>query len=162
MVVLYGNGCCGDVKLQYCMVVVVVEMLDGSNGQSSVFILFSICRVSTDNSRSEYSVVRKSPAYKNAFLYQDRISHSKYNRYTLPFSRNNENFLHLKIVRQLDGQFILGQFSKPFMDIPKVINHYSQNKLNIRGAEHKYLKHPVYTQPEYHTIEPEEDDGIDL
>ena len=34
MVVLYGSGCFGDVKLQYCMVVVVVEILDGSNGQS--------------------------------------------------------------------------------------------------------------------------------
>ena len=78
------------------------------------------------------------------------------------FSRNNENFLHLKIVRQIDGQFILGQFSKPFIDIPKVIHHYSKNKLNIRGAEHKYLKHPIATQPEYHTIEPEDDDGVAL
>ena len=81
---------------------------------------------------------------------------------SLCFSRNNKNFLHLKIVRQLDGQFILGQFSKPFVDIPKVIHHYSKNKLNIRGAEHKFLKHPVSTQPEYHTIEPEDDDGVDL
>ena len=78
------------------------------------------------------------------------------------FFRNNDNFLHLKIVRQLDGQYILGQFSKPFLEIPKVIHHYSINKLNIRGAEHKFLKHPIAVQPRYHTIEPEDEGDINV
>ena len=68
------------------------------------------------------------------------------------FHRNNNTFMHLKIVCGEKG-YILGQFSKPFDTVPEVIYHYSVNKLNIRGAEHKRLLHPVLDLPEYYTLE---------
>ena len=55
--------------------------------------------------------------------------------------------MHMRI--QIDnnsGQFILGQFSKPFNSIPDMIRHYSVNKLPIRGAEHMCLLKPVAAQ----------------
>ena len=50
--------------------------------------------------------------------------------------------MHMKIVHK-SGTFILGQFSQPFENIPKMIQHYSLNKLPIKGAEHMSLIHPV-------------------
>ena len=61
--------------------------------------------------------------------------------------------MHLKIVCQ-GNRYILGQFSKPFNTVPEMIHYYSLNKLNIRGAEHKKLLHPVVPPPEYFTLEP--------
>lgn len=61
--------------------------------------------------------------------------------------------MHLKIVSK-DKKYILGQFSKPFDTVPAMIHHYSVNKLNIRGAEHKKLLYPVVQAPEYFTLEP--------
>ena len=60
--------------------------------------------------------------------------------------------MHLKIVCQ-DGKYILGQFSKPFNAVPAMIHHYSINKLNIKGAEHKILLHPVRPPPLYNVLE---------
>lgn len=51
--------------------------------------------------------------------------------------------MHMKIVKQCDGMFVLGVFSKPFKSIPEMINHYSFNKLPIRGAEHMSLLYPL-------------------
>ena len=70
-----------------------------------------------------------------------------------PLLRNNNTFMHLKIVSK-DNKYILGQFSKPFDTVPEMIHYYSVNKLNIRGAEHKKLLHPVVQTPEYFTLEP--------
>lgn len=54
--------------------------------------------------------------------------------------------MHMKIVKQNDGNFVLGVFSKPFKNIPEMILHYSINKLPIRGAEHMSLLFPVIDQ----------------
>ena len=50
--------------------------------------------------------------------------------------------MHMKIVGHQEG-FILGEFSKPFRGIPEMIHYYTRHKLNIRGAEHMALLHPV-------------------
>lgn len=60
--------------------------------------------------------------------------------------------MHLKIVRNGD-KFVLGQFSQPFDNVPEVIEHYSRTKLNIKGAEHKYLKNPVFPKHDYFVLE---------
>ena len=67
--------------------------------------------------------------------------------------RNNNSFMHLKIVCE-QNKYILGQFSKPFDTVPEMIHYYSVNKLNIKGAIHKKLLHPIMEMPEYQTLEP--------
>ena len=57
--------------------------------------------------------------------------------------RNMSGFIHIKIVQQLDGSFILGQFSHPFKSIVDMVEYYSRHKVNIKGAEHTYLEIPV-------------------
>lgn len=59
--------------------------------------------------------------------------------------RSAKGFMHMKIVNK-DNKFILGQFSKPFNNIPGMIQHYAMNKLPIRGAEHMSLLYPVIDQ----------------
>lgn len=54
--------------------------------------------------------------------------------------------MHMKIVRSAEGQYILGQFSKPFDSIPEMVHFYTQHKLPIRGAEHMSLMHPVVNE----------------
>lgn len=55
--------------------------------------------------------------------------------------------MHMRIQRDgKDGSFILGQFSKPFNSIPEMIQHFSLNRLPIRGAEHMCLIQPVIVQ----------------
>lgn len=44
------------------------------------------------------------------------------------------------------GQYILGQFSKPFDSIPEMIRHFTLNRLPVRGAEHMCLSKPVIAQ----------------
>lgn len=83
-------------------------------------------------------LLRNSESSKNDFSLSVRIKNS---------------FMHLKIVCQ-NNKYILGQFSKPFDTVPEMIHYYSINKLNIKGAEHKQLLHPVIQQPEYFTLEP--------
>ena len=51
--------------------------------------------------------------------------------------------MHLKIACK-NGMYVLGQFSKPFSTVPEAIEFYTRNKLTLKGAEHKQLKHPVY------------------
>jgi hypothetical protein len=55
--------------------------------------------------------------------------------------------MHMRIQQCPEtGKFILGQFSKPFDNIPEMIHHYTVNRLPIRGAEHMCLLHPVIEQ----------------
>lgn len=55
--------------------------------------------------------------------------------------------MHMRIQKDsTSGQYILGQFSKPFESIPDMIRHYSINRLPIRGAEHMCLLKPVAAQ----------------
>jgi SH2 domain-containing adapter protein B/D/E/F len=44
------------------------------------------------------------------------------------------------------GQYILGQFSRPFDNIPEMIRHFCLNRLPVRGAEHMCLLEPVIAQ----------------
>jgi len=54
--------------------------------------------------------------------------------------------MHLKIVRDTEGNFVLGVFSKAFASIPEMIHYYSLNRLPIKGAEHMSLKNPILYQ----------------
>lgn len=81
-----------------------------------------------------------------------RNSESSKNGFSLSV-KNNNSFMHLKIVCE-QNKYILGQFSKPFDTVPEMIHYYSVNKLNIKGAIHKKLLHPIMEMPEYQTLEP--------
>ena len=54
--------------------------------------------------------------------------------------------MHLKVVRDQNGCFVLGLLDKAFASLPELVHHYSLNKLPIRGAEHMSLRHPVIYQ----------------
>lgn len=61
--------------------------------------------------------------------------------------RSSHGFMHMRIQRDSTSEkFILGQFSKPFPSVPEMVNHYSMNRLPIRGAEHMCLLRPVCEQ----------------
>jgi len=60
--------------------------------------------------------------------------------------KSAKGFMHLKIVRDGEGNFVLGVFSQAFKSIPEMIHYYSINRLPIRGAEHMSLRHPVHLQ----------------
>ncbi|CAD5115010.1 DgyrCDS4032 [Dimorphilus gyrociliatus] len=59
--------------------------------------------------------------------------------------KSSHGFMHMKIVIR-DNCYILGQFSQPFQNIPQMVQHYSLNKLPIKGAEHTSLLYPVKGQ----------------
>lgn len=74
--------------------------------------------------------------------YLVRMSES--NRLDLSLSvKSSRGFMHMKIVTNQDGRYILGQFSQPFTSIPLMIHHYTLHKLPIKGAEHVSLTTPV-------------------
>ena len=52
-------------------------------------------------------------------------------------------YIHIKIVMESDLGYVVGEFSKPFPNVPEAIKYYTSHKLRIRGADHKKLKHPV-------------------
>ncbi|XP_055600679.1 uncharacterized protein LOC129749668 [Uranotaenia lowii] len=61
--------------------------------------------------------------------------------------KSAKGFMHMRIQRDPDsGQFILGQFSRPFPNIPDMIRHFCLNRLPVRGAEHMCLLEPVIAQ----------------
>uniref|UniRef100_A0A1B6CFD2 SH2 domain-containing adapter protein D n=1 Tax=Clastoptera arizonana TaxID=38151 RepID=A0A1B6CFD2_9HEMI len=61
--------------------------------------------------------------------------------------KSARGFMHMRIQQCREtGKYILGQFSNPFNTIPQMIQHYSINRLPIRGAEHMCLLHPVIEQ----------------
>lgn len=57
--------------------------------------------------------------------------------------KSARGFMHMRIQKDENGRFILGQFSRPFESVPEMIRHFSLNRLPIRGAEHMCLLHPV-------------------
>ncbi|KAJ1522364.1 hypothetical protein ONE63_002655 [Megalurothrips usitatus] len=57
--------------------------------------------------------------------------------------KSARGFMHMRIQKDENGRFILGQFSRPFESVPEMIRHFSVNRLPIRGAEHMCLLHPV-------------------
>ncbi|TRY67147.1 hypothetical protein TCAL_02951 [Tigriopus californicus] len=61
--------------------------------------------------------------------------------------KSSHGFMHMRIQRDsTSAKFILGQFSKPFPSVPEMVNHYSMNRLPIRGAEHMCLLRPICEQ----------------
>lgn len=54
--------------------------------------------------------------------------------------------MHMRIQRNESGQYILGQFSRPFETVPDMIRHFCLNRLPVRGAEHMCLIEPVIAQ----------------
>ncbi|KAL3289836.1 hypothetical protein HHI36_023227 [Cryptolaemus montrouzieri] len=75
-----------------------------------------------------------------------RNSESTKQDYSLSL-KSAKGFMHMRIQKnEIDGCFILGQFSKPFVSIPEMIRHFSINRLPIRGAEHMCLLQPVIAQ----------------
>ncbi|XP_049766367.1 uncharacterized protein LOC126095649 [Schistocerca cancellata] len=78
--------------------------------------------------------------------YLVRNSESARHDYSLSL-KGARGFMHMRIQQNKEsGKFILGQFSKPFDNIPEMIQHYTVNQLPIRGAEHMCLLHPVIEQ----------------
>lgn len=62
-------------------------------------------------------------------------------------NRSAKGFMHMRIQRKTEtGEFILGQFSRPFNSIPEMIRHFCLNRLPVRGAEHMCLLEPVIAQ----------------
>ncbi|XP_068159179.1 LOW QUALITY PROTEIN: uncharacterized protein hwt [Drosophila tropicalis] len=57
-----------------------------------------------------------------------------------------KGFMHMRIQRNEAGQYILGQFSRPFETVPDMIRHFCLNRLPVRGAEHMCLIEPVIAQ----------------
>ncbi|XP_045481507.1 uncharacterized protein LOC123685721 [Harmonia axyridis] len=75
-----------------------------------------------------------------------RNSESAKQDYSLSL-KSAKGFMHMRIQKsEVDGCYILGQFSKPFASIPEMIRHFSINRLPIRGAEHMCLLQPVIVQ----------------
>ncbi|KFB36722.1 hypothetical protein ZHAS_00003881 [Anopheles sinensis] len=84
------------------------------------------------------------PLSEGSFLV--RNSESTRQDYSLTL-KSAKGFMHMRIQRDADsGQFILGQFSRPFPTIPDMIRHFCLNRLPVRGAEHMCLLEPVIAQ----------------
>ncbi|XP_011502393.1 PREDICTED: uncharacterized protein LOC105365833, partial [Ceratosolen solmsi marchali] len=78
--------------------------------------------------------------------YLVRNSESTKQDYSLSL-KSARGFMHMRIQKNKEtNAFILGQFSKPFDNIPKMVRHFTINQLPIRGAEHMCLLHPVIVQ----------------
>uniref|UniRef100_A0A182QMU4 SH2 domain-containing adapter protein D n=1 Tax=Anopheles farauti TaxID=69004 RepID=A0A182QMU4_9DIPT len=84
------------------------------------------------------------PLSEGSFLV--RNSESTRQDYSLTL-KSAKGFMHMRIQRDAEtGQFILGQFSRPFPTIPDMIRHFCLNRLPVRGAEHMCLLEPVIAQ----------------
>ncbi|XP_020296237.1 uncharacterized protein LOC109861128 isoform X2 [Pseudomyrmex gracilis] len=78
--------------------------------------------------------------------YLVRNSESTKQDYSLSL-KSARGFMHMRIQKNEElNAYILGQFSKPFENIPEMVRHFSVNRLPIRGAEHMCLLHPVIVQ----------------
>lgn len=60
--------------------------------------------------------------------------------------KSSHGFMHMRIQLTGGGQYILGQFSRPFNTIAEMINYYTVNRLPIKGAEHTSLRTPLCEQ----------------
>merc|ERR1712226_391545 len=83
----------------------------------------------------------KRLALKEVGTFLVRNSESSMTDFSLSI-RSLLGFMHMKINR-FEGSFILGQFSKPFEAVPKMIQFYQLNSLPIRGAERIHLVTPL-------------------
>ncbi|CAG0912585.1 unnamed protein product [Notodromas monacha] len=60
--------------------------------------------------------------------------------------KSPRGFMHMRISEQKKGEYVLGEFSKPFTNIPDMVYHYVRNRLPIKGAEHMSLRYPIIEQ----------------
>ncbi|XP_056268500.1 SH2 domain-containing adapter protein F-like isoform X2 [Pseudoliparis swirei] len=74
--------------------------------------------------------------------YLVRNSETSKNDYSLSL-KSSQGFMHMKLSRTKENQYILGQNSCPFDSVPEIIHFYSSRKLPIKGAEHMSLLYPV-------------------
>jgi len=77
--------------------------------------------------------------------YLVRKSESATKDYSLSL-KSSFGFMHMRIQATPEGQYVLGQFSKPFLGIPAMMNHYTVNRLPIKGAQHMCLVNPICEQ----------------
>ncbi|KAF5401499.1 hypothetical protein PHET_04286 [Paragonimus heterotremus] len=70
-----------------------------------------------------------------------RNSETCLNNYSLTI--RHKTFLHMKISRNSNGQFILGEYSQPYTSVPQMIYRYACTKVPVQGAEFVTLVHPV-------------------
>lgn len=80
---------------------------------------------------------------EGSFLVRNSESSSKDFSLSVKSARG---FMHMKIQGHVGGGYILGQFSKPFENVPQMVLFYTINRLPVRGAEHVSLQHPICEQ----------------
>lgn len=56
---------------------------------------------------------------------------------------STSGYVHLRISREEEG-YVLGKFSQLFNTVPECVLYYCHHKLNVKGASHGCLRHPVY------------------
>ncbi|CAL8078184.1 unnamed protein product [Calicophoron daubneyi] len=83
-------------------------------------------------------LLRNEP--EGSFLVRD--SETCPNDYSLTIK--HKTYLHMKISRNNNGLFILGEYSQPYTSVPHMIYHYARTLVPVRGAESVTLTHPVY------------------
>ncbi|VDD75921.1 unnamed protein product [Mesocestoides corti] len=69
-----------------------------------------------------------------------RNSETIKNEFSLTVKHNG--FLHMRITRDAQGQFVLGEYSQPYPSIPHMISHYEQTQVPVKGADSVTLFHP--------------------
>ncbi|KAL6113375.1 shf [Pungitius sinensis] len=74
--------------------------------------------------------------------YLVRNSETSKNDYSLSL-KSSQGFMHMKLSRTKESNYILGQNSGLFDSVPAIIHFYSSRKLPIKGAEHMSLLYPV-------------------
>ncbi|XP_075713984.1 SH2 domain-containing adapter protein F isoform X1 [Rhinoderma darwinii] len=57
--------------------------------------------------------------------------------------KSSQGFMHMKLSRTKENQYVLGQNSPPFDSVPEIIHYYTSRKLPIKSAEHMSLLYPV-------------------
>lgn len=100
------------------------------------------CRQIITNIMIVYTINICMPLFYNFFA-----GDKSHNHLLSDLSRSARGFMHMRIQKNEElNAYILGQFSKPFDNIPEMVRHFSVNRLPIRGAEHMCLLHPVIVQ----------------
>jgi hypothetical protein len=71
-----------------------------------------------------------------------RISDLNSHRCTLLFNRTMKGCMHMRI-SYLTGVYILGECSRPFSSVSRMIEYFSQTSVPVYGAAHIKLGTPV-------------------
>ncbi|XP_069838010.1 SH2 domain-containing adapter protein F isoform X3 [Dendropsophus ebraccatus] len=81
----------------------------------------------------------KNPSVEHISSVGERIDPSL----PLESQLSSQGFMHMKLSRTKENQYVLGQNSPPFDSVPEIIHYYTSRKLPIKGAEHMSLLYPV-------------------